>query len=201
MPSQSGAYRDKASRPSQHHASQVQNHHAPRLTVKLRVETMEGTTIKAEPRSSASESPPNVAAAPLKPDVQMAAPIESYTPVPTKRSSSDRDDDADEAMTAAKRQRTTSPALDIPQQAPQQVAAEAEPRSPLPTVDDRITAVPYTEPLFDDEPTRLLKRSIAIALSHVGFDSASKEAMDAFCSEANSCMCMEPVNKRQLLIA
>src|SRR5206468_106042 len=34
-------------------------------------------------------------------------------------------------------------------------------------------------PFFDDDPHHLLRRSIAMILKHVGFDSASKEALEA----------------------
>lgn len=39
----------------------------------------------------------------------------------------------------------------------------------------------------DDDPHQLLLRSIALALQHVGFDSASPEALEAFCSQVDTC--------------
>lgn len=159
---------------------------------------MEGNQVIKQEPSSASASPPIQSAPESKLDVFMTEPYESSPPPATKRSNLDRDDDEGESAPILKRPRTRSPSQDIPKKS----TPEVEPRSPSPTLEERITAVLHTEPLFDDEPTRLLKRSVAIALSHVGFDSASKEAMDAFCSEANSCMCMEPVlDKRRILIA
>lgn len=198
MPGQSQRNRDKASRLPQHQATQYsRNGHAPNHLIKLRVQEMEGNSIKKEPRSSASATPPAVPAAQPDDDVEMADARESSSPALVKRASSARDDNDKEEQASPKRQRTATPAQGTPRQPPPEVA----PRSPLPTLEERITAVPYTEPLFDDEPTRLLKRSIAIALSHVGFDSASKEAMDAFVAEANSCMCIEPLFKRMILTA
>ncbi len=44
-----------------------------------------------------------------------------------------------------------------------------------------------TTPKFDDDPHRLLLRSIALALEHVGFEGASPEALEAFCAEAETC--------------
>lgn len=199
MPNQSRRHRDKASRPPQHQASpSLHNGDAPKLVVKLRVPTMEGNPVIKQEPSSASASPPIQPAPDSQLDVIMTEPCGSSTPAPMKRSNSDRDDDEGGSPPASKRTRTASPSQDIPQKP----TPEVGPRSSSPTLEERISAVPYTEPFFDDEPTRLLKRSIAVALSHVGFDSASKEAMDAFCSEANSCMCMEPVlDKRRILIA
>lgn len=156
---------------------------------------MEGNPVKKEPRSSESATPPAAPAAQPDDDVEMADARESSSPAPIKRASSERDDNDKEKQASPKRQRTATPAQDTPRQS----TSEAARRSPSPTLEERITAAPYTEPLFDDEPTLLLKRSIAIALSHVGFDSASKEAMDAFVAEANSCMCTEPVFKRMIL--
>ncbi len=41
--------------------------------------------------------------------------------------------------------------------------------------------------MFDDDPRQLLERSIALACNHVGFEAASKEAMEAFCAEVDTC--------------
>lgn len=198
MSDQSRRNRDKASRLPQHQASQyTRNEHAPNHLIKLRVPEMEGNSIKKEQKVSASATPPAAPAAQPDDDVEMADARKSSSPAPIKRASSERDDNNKEKQASPKRQRTATPVQDTPRQSPPEVA----PRSPSPTLEERITAVPHTEPLFDDEPTRLLKRSVAIVLSHVGFDSASKEAMDAFVAEANSCMCIEPVLKRMILTA
>ena len=200
MPDQSRRDRYKASRLPQHQASQYTcNGHAPNHPIQLRSPEMEGNSIKKEPRSSllASASPPDASAPHPDEDVEMADARESFPPAPIKRPSSERDDNDEEKQGSPKRRRTATPAQDAPCQSTPEVAR----RSPSPTFEEPITAVPYTEPLFDDEPTHLLKRSIAIALSCVGFNSASKEAMDAFVAEANSCMCIEPVFKRIILTA
>lgn len=42
-------------------------------------------------------------------------------------------------------------------------------------------------PMFNDDPIYLLQRSVALALQHVGFDGASKEALEALCAEAETC--------------
>lgn len=42
-------------------------------------------------------------------------------------------------------------------------------------------------PFFDDDPRLLLQRSVALALQHVGFDGASKEALVAMCSQVETC--------------
>ena len=44
-------------------------------------------------------------------------------------------------------------------------------------------------PSFDDNPQTLLRRSCALALQHVGFDGASKEALAAMCSQVKACQC------------
>ena len=46
----------------------------------------------------------------------------------------------------------------------------------------------YTKgPLFDDDPRQLLLRSVALILQHVGFEGASKEALEALCGEVETC--------------
>jgi hypothetical protein len=44
-----------------------------------------------------------------------------------------------------------------------------------------------SRPIFNDEPTHLLERSIVLALEHIGFDGASKEALESFRGEVDSC--------------
>jgi hypothetical protein len=41
--------------------------------------------------------------------------------------------------------------------------------------------------MFDDDPHRLLLRSVALTLEHVGFTAASPEALEAMCAEADTC--------------
>lgn len=43
------------------------------------------------------------------------------------------------------------------------------------------------EDLYDERPRLLLRRSVALALEHVGFDGAAPEAIEAICSEADVC--------------
>ncbi|KAK6583140.1 hypothetical protein PZA11_004216 [Diplocarpon coronariae] len=40
--------------------------------------------------------------------------------------------------------------------------------------------------MFDDDPHKLMKRSVALALEHVGFSGATPEAMEAFCAEVDA---------------
>jgi transcription initiation factor TFIID subunit 8 len=41
--------------------------------------------------------------------------------------------------------------------------------------------------LFDEKPRKLLSRAVALALEHVGFEGASREAMEAMCDEVDIC--------------
>ncbi len=144
---------------------------------------MESNTTASD--GTAVATTPNATSAAME-DVEMTSPTNSPS-VAKKRSSSKVPEHAPSEEPAVKKQRTSDDRRTTP--------------SPSPNVDDLITARTYTEPLFDDEPTRLLKRSIAMVLSHVGFDSASKEALESFCAMTNSCMCLEPHGKHLMLIA
>lgn len=53
--------------------------------------------------------------------------------------------------------------------------------------EEQITAVVDTRPSYDDGVQHLLRRSVAVALQTVGFDTASKEAFEALCGEIDSC--------------
>lgn len=64
--------------------------------------------------------------------------------------------------------------------------AESSPES-LPLSDVAGAAVD-TNPGFNKEQWQLLQRSVALVLDYVGFDSASMEALESFCAEAESCM-------------
>ncbi len=58
-----------------------------------------------------------------------------------------------------------------------------------PPAEDVITAILDTRPSFNDEPSHLLRRGAALVLQHVGFDGATKEALESFCSQVDSCKC------------
>lgn len=58
---------------------------------------------------------------------------------------------------------------------------------PSPPPEDVITAVLDGRPSFDDEPSRLLRRAIALMLEHIGFAGATKEALEELCGEFDSC--------------
>lgn len=59
-----------------------------------------------------------------------------------------------------------------------------------PPAEDAIMAVVDPRPAFNDEPSHIVQRAIALVLEHVGFDSASKEALESFCGEVDSCACL-----------
>ncbi len=87
-------------------------------------------------------------------------------PIPRKRSSSGLDDDVVWEH-SSKRQR-----IELPQ---------------TPPPEEVLKASVTTSTLFDDEPRQLLLRSVALALQHVGFASASPEALESLCAEVDEC--------------
>jgi len=97
-------------------------------------------------------------------------PMSDVTEAGTKRRST-LDDDNEEpiAESAAKRRRTEHYGLQTP------------------PAEDIIQAVLDTRPVFNDEPSNLLRRATALVLEHVGFDSATKEAIESLCGEVDSC--------------
>lgn len=64
------------------------------------------------------------------------------------------------------------------------------PQTPPPEVDE-VAHVSETH-LFDDDPHQLLQRSVALVLNHVGFTGATPEALEALCSEVDSCQYLPP---------
>jgi transcription initiation factor TFIID subunit 8 len=62
---------------------------------------------------------------------------------------------------------------------------ETVPATPPPEVFEKERLKMVTT--FEDDPHQLLERTIALALQHVGFEGASKESMEAFCSEVDTC--------------
>ena len=149
------------------------------------------------------ESPPNTKAEAASPALSAIspAPAKSATPEANatmespntspatsskKRSNSDTSMQDEQKQPKVKRQKTLSPPKE------EKIVDVAEDvdmvDTPTKSIAERITAQPYTEPLFDDEPMHLLERSIALALKHVGFDGATKQAMESFKAQANSCM-------------
>lgn len=54
-----------------------------------------------------------------------------------------------------------------------------------PPPDEQFDARAHNITMFDDDPHKLLSRSVALALEHVGFSGASPEALEAFCSEVD----------------
>ncbi|OBT70461.1 hypothetical protein VE03_00010 [Pseudogymnoascus sp. 23342-1-I1] len=97
-------------------------------------------------------------------------------PPSRKRSSSSQTARRPSEEPAAKKLRTAEPE--------DAITVAAEP--PGTSWDDLITAVPYTKPLFAEEPQYLLERSAALILNHVGFDGASKEALESICAQASA---------------
>ena len=56
-----------------------------------------------------------------------------------------------------------------------------------PPAEDIITAIIDPRLVFNDEPSHLVQRAIALVLEHVGFDGASKEALEGFSAEVDPC--------------
>lgn len=81
-------------------------------------------------------------------------------------------DEGDEEPPAAKRRRTEEYGLQTP------------------PAEDVITAVLDSRPSFNDEPSHLIRRGVALVLKHVGFDGATKEALEGLCGEVDSCKCL-----------
>lgn len=52
-----------------------------------------------------------------------------------------------------------------------------------------ITTVSDSRPSFNEEPSHLLRRATAIVLEHIGFDGATKEALESLCGEVETCKC------------
>ena len=60
------------------------------------------------------------------------------------------------------------------------------PRTPPPEASEVVLEV-NKNPLFNDDPQRLLERSVALVLQHVGFEAADSDALNALCSEVDAC--------------
>jgi hypothetical protein len=58
---------------------------------------------------------------------------------------------------------------------------------PSPPPEDVITAILDKRPSFDDEPSQLLRRAIALMLEHIGFAGATNSALEELCGEFDSC--------------
>jgi hypothetical protein len=102
-------------------------------------------------------------------------PVSDMTEAGTKkRSTPDDDNEEPTAEPAAKRRRTEDYGLQTP------------------PAEDVIQAVLDTRPAFNDEPSHLLRRATALVLEHVGFDGATKEAIESLCGEVDSCQCPYP---------
>lgn len=185
MPSQSEPHRDEPSRLR----FRMHNHRPKRPTggygditlPTAHLFAMEEPDVDKRPISPAlsSPSPPSP---PSRPSTAEAAGNEVVTTpdasssTSRKRSVSSRSNASLSEEPASKKICTTN------------VQGNATTQSPPPSWDDLITAVPYTKPLFADEPFHLLQRSAALILDHVGFDGASKEAMESICAQATACM-------------
>jgi transcription initiation factor TFIID subunit 8 len=86
-----------------------------------------------------------------------------------KRPTPDEDNDEPASEPVAKRRRTEDYGLQTP------------------PAEDIITAVLDTRSAFNDEPSCLLRRAASLVLEHVGFDGATKEALESLCGEIDSC--------------
>ncbi|KFY55395.1 hypothetical protein V496_07015 [Pseudogymnoascus sp. VKM F-4515 (FW-2607)] len=175
-PGQSTSRRDQLSRP----APQIHNYHHPRggygaeAHATTQILGMEEPDIPKGPIS-----PPSIPTS--RPDSVASGMNEANSPdapsLPSrKRSSSSQTARRPSEEPVAKKLRTAEPE--------DATTVTAEP--PSTSWDDLITAVPYTKPLFAEEPQYLLERSAALILNHVGFDGASKEALESICAQASA---------------
>ena len=92
-----------------------------------------------------------------------------------KRANSSHSDDGSADEPPAKKKRMAETIL--PNTPPEEQPEEEE-------WEDMSTAV---APMFDSNPHQLLLRSVGLALQHVGFSGANREALDALCSEVDAC--------------
>lgn len=68
-----------------------------------------------------------------------------------------------------------------------QVEAPIQSHTPRATPEPEEQAVVATQDLFNDASQQLLRRSCALVLRHVGFDTAKEEALEAFVYEVDTC--------------
>lgn len=98
-------------------------------------------------------------------------PTSATAPVTKKRSTPDDGNEEPASEPAAKKRRTGDYGLQTP------------------PAEDIITAVLDTRPAFNDEASHLLRRATSLVLEHVGFDGATKEALESLCGEIDACQC------------
>jgi transcription initiation factor TFIID subunit 8 len=92
------------------------------------------------------------------------------------------------APTSPSKRSTPSDSEDGPVEEPTSKRRRGENDLPVtPPPEDEVKVNKPKVTTFEDDPHQLLERSIALALQHVGFHAASKEAMQAFCSEVETC--------------
>lgn len=185
MPSQSEARRDQASRLR----LQIRHHHstggnAARTPSVAHLFAMEENAAERQPLSPIPSPASRSTAGGVGNEAVTTSTPDASTTSSRKRSISSRSDGRASQEPASKRQRTS----DTPENTSPIPIPIAEPQPQPESWDDLITARPYTKPLFDDEPMQLLQRSAALVLHHVGFDSASKEALESLCAQASACM-------------
>jgi hypothetical protein len=58
---------------------------------------------------------------------------------------------------------------------------------PSPPPEELGSAVLDESPSFDDEPALLLRQSIIVMLQHIGFEGATRSALEELCGEVESC--------------
>lgn len=130
--------------------------------------------ISRSPRSVASPKPSDTS--PRR--VEASDEMEKVETNSRKRSSAEQSEEEEASSEPSAKRRKTDEGLSIEHKVP----------TPSPTPEPVILAAPITTPFFDDAPKQLLQRSCALILDHVGFDSASKEALEALCGEVDICM-------------
>lgn len=178
VPGQSTSRRDQLSRPGpQIHNFNPRGGYGAEAHATTQILGMEETDIPKgpiSPHSITASRPESVSSG-----IQDANSPDAPSLPSRKRSSSSQTARRPSEEPAPKRLRTA--------EAEEAITITAEP--PTTSWDDLITAVPYTKPLFAEEPQYLLQRSAALILNHVGFDGASKEALESICAQASACMC------------
>lgn len=100
---------------------------------------------------------------------------EADQPLLSRKRSNPEDAESPDASSMAKKRKLN------------QVEAPMQSQTPRATPEPEEQAVVATQDLFNDASQQLLRRSCALVLRHVGFDTAKEEALEAFVYEVDTC--------------
>jgi len=78
---------------------------------------------------------------------------------------------------------------EVPQSKKRRVSSDVQ-QTPPPEETLYMASVSKT-PLFNDNPRELLRRSVAAILLHVGFSGAKEDALEALCSQVETCQYLD----------